>query len=427
MTAPSSPPIAAPSGEGAPPAPRERTSRRPMRALVAVAYFAVIFQRSGLPYNTAPADFVIAVVLFIGLVWMCRQGSIATALLRRCAPWVWLIVIGSLLGLIGVGLPFWAFSSLARLIAALAAFFAFLHLFVTRAPRLLGAAVFGTWVGWGVTIFWLIVVQGYGSSRPNAFFSHPNYPGHYLVAAGLVLFAYHRTVRMRILIVAVTALGVFATASFGAMAMGGALLAVGLYRVVGRQVVALLVVVVSAIMLLILLFGFEVQIEADESTLEVNETVNQQRFERSREGRLELWRNGFESWTESPMGVGPDGVKQRAIGLRTGKGDKAFEIHADALGYLVERGLIGIAGYIGLWAVLWRSAEKRGYARALIVALLVAGLFRETMHYRHGWLSLAALFAIDFYDRRARDAKAEAEAEAVAAAEVEGRPAALPA
>jgi O-antigen ligase len=209
---------------------------------------------------------------------------------------------------------------------------------------------------------------------------------------------------MRILIVAFTALGVFATASFGAMAMGGALIAVGLFRLVGRQVVALVIVLVSAAMLLVLLFGFEVQLEADESTLEVNETVNQQRFDRSRDGRLQLWSEGLAAWTDSPFGVGPDGVKQRQIGLRGSEGGKkgAYEIHADALGYLVERGFIGIIGYVGLWVVLWRGAEKRGFARALIIALLVAGMFRETMHYRHTWLLLAVAFAIDYQYRRSR-------------------------
>jgi hypothetical protein len=38
----------------------------------------------------------------------------------------------------------------------------------------------------------------------------------------------------------------------------------------------------------------------------------------------------------------------------------------------------------------------------LMVSLLVAGLFRETMHYRHAWLLLAAAFAIDYWRRRDR-------------------------
>lgn len=383
-------------------APRERTSRRAMRLLIAVVYFTIIFQRSALPYNSAIADLFIAAALFIGLVWMNRQTSLATDLLRKCSFWIWLIVLGSLLGLIGFGLAFWAFSSLARLLAALLAFFAFIHLFVTRS-RLVRSAIIGTWAGWGLTIFWLVVIEGYGSTRPTAFFSHPNYPGHYLVAAGCILFAYHRSLRMRAFILAFSALGVFATASFGAMAMGIALVAVGLYRVVGRQVVALAIVVVSLFALVVLLFGFEVQIEADESTLEVNETVNPDRFDRSRDGRLELWRNGFDSWTERPMGVGPDGVKQREIGIRTTNAKKgAYEIHADALGYLVERGVIGIVGYLGLWITLWRVAERRGVARALIISLLAAGLFRETMHYRHGWLLLAVAFAMDYQRKQAR-------------------------
>lgn len=373
-----------------------------MRWLIAVAYFTVIFQRSALPLNSAPADLFIALVLFIGVVWMTRQSSLATEMLRRCSLWIWLIVIGSLLGLIGYGLAFWAFSSIGRLLAALLVFFASLHLFVTRS-RLIKSAIVGTWAGWGLTIFWLVAIEGFGDVRPTAFFSHPNYPGHYLVVAGGVLFAYHPKVVVRVFVLAFTALGVFATASFGAMAMGVTLVAVGLFRYVGHQVVALIIVIVSLCMLLVLLFGFEVQIDADPSTFEVNDTVNQDRFDRSRDGRLQLWSSGLDAWSRSPMGVGPDGVAQRSIVVRANtNSDAAVEIHADALGYLVERGIIGVIGYLGLWFSLWRLAEKRGVARALMLSLLVAGLFRETMHYRHAWLLLSLAFAIDYQRRLAR-------------------------
>jgi O-antigen ligase len=396
--------------------PRERTTRRPMRWLIAIVYFTIIFQGTKLPYNTGPADFFIAAVLFIGLVWMCRQGSVATALFRKTMPWLWLILLGSLLGLFGVGLPFWAFSSLARLVAAIFSFFAFMHLFVTR-PRLIKPAIIGTWAGWGLTIFWLVVVEGFGNMRPDAFFSHPNYPGHYLVTAACILFAYYRSFKVRAFVIGATALGVFATASFGAMAMGLALVAVGLYRVVGRQVAALAIVVVSSLILIVLLFGVSVQVEADESTLDVNRTLNAKRFERSRDGRLQLWSEGIDAWTDSPFGVGPDGVKNRRIGVRGGEPGSggSFEIHADALGYLVERGIIGLVGYVGLWVTLWRSDSKRGIGRALITALVVAGLFRETIHYRHAWLMLAIAFSLD-YLRQNEDGEDEPSALATPAA-----------
>jgi O-antigen ligase len=279
-----------------------------------------------------------------------------------------------------------------------------MHLFVTR-PRLIKPAIIGTWAGWGITIVWLVAVEGFGRVRPDAFFSHPNYPGHYLVVAGCILFAYYRTFKVRAFVVGATALGVFATASFGAMAMGLALVAVGLYRVVGRQVAALAIVVVSTAILIVLLFGVSVQVEPDESTFDVNRTLNPQRFERSRDGRLQLWSEGVEAWAESPFGVGPDGVKNRRIGIRGGEPGEggAFEIHADALGYLVERGIIGLVGYIGLWVTLWRSDTRRGIGRALITALIVAGLFRETIHYRHAWLMLAIAFSLDYLRSNERD------------------------
>jgi hypothetical protein len=96
-------------------------------------------------------------------------------------------------------------------------------------------------------------------------------------------------------------------------------------------------------------------------------------------------------------------VNQREIGTRIESNRLvALEIHADALGYLVERGVIGLIGYLGLWFALWTFAERKGLARALIISLLVAGLFRETMHYRHGWLLLSVAFAVDFQRTLAR-------------------------
>jgi O-antigen ligase len=392
----------------------ERAARRPLRWSVALAYFGVVILRPGLPQNLAYADLVIAMLVFIGLIWMTRQASVATDLLNKCGLWIWLIVLSSLIGLTGVGIPLWAFSNLARLLMALMAFFTLFHLFVTRRP-LLRYAVIGTWAGWAFTITWLVFVHGFGSTRPSAFFQHPNYPGHYCVAAGVVLFAYYRKVPLRIFIVAFTALGVFATASFGAMAMGLTAIAVGLFRVMGRQVFALLVVVVSAAILSVLLFGFEVELENADPTsgLNVNDTINEDRFERSQASRFDLWSDGVERWTQSPLGVGPDGAKQREI-VTLSTQDKTQEIHADALGYLVERGPIGLISYFALWITLWASARRRGAARMLIVALLVAGLFRETMHYRHAWLLLAAAFALDYWRNRERDE--EGAGSAVAAA-----------
>jgi hypothetical protein len=104
----------------------------------------------------------------------------------------------------------------------------------------------------------------------------------------------------------------------------------------------------------------------------------------------------------SPWGIGPDGAKKREI-VHLSTQDKVQEIHADALGYLVERGPIGFIDYVALWLTLWTRAERKGVARLLMVALLVAGLFRETMHYRHGWLLLAVAFALDYWRRRERE------------------------
>jgi hypothetical protein len=54
-----------------------------------------------------------------------------------------------------------------------------------------------------------------------------------------------------------------------------------------------------------------------------------------------------------------------------------------------------VIGLVGLWVTIWRRTERGGLAHLLIVGVLVAGLFRETMHYRHLWLLLALGVALD--------------------------------
>ena len=88
-----------------------------------------------------------------------------------------------------------------------------------------------------------------------------------------------------------------------------------------------------------------------------------------------------------------------------------LEIHNDALGYLVERGVLGLIGYIGFWVVVWKASRPGGLARMLIIGSLVQGMFRETFHYRHMWLIIALAFVMDGRKTDAEEAELAVEDE----------------
>jgi hypothetical protein len=364
---------------------------RSLGIVFTLVYVGVTVLRPALPQNLAFVDIPILALILLGIFSMSRRGSLGTRIARDCAPWIWVILLGSVVGLIGVGFPLWALSSLARSLSALLAFFVFTHLFLTR-EGLTRYALIGTWIGFVLTVSILIVTSGVW--RPDALFQHPNYPAHYCVAAAAVLLFNTEVRWQRVVIVVGTAAALFQTASFGGIAMALTMLAVVTARKVGSRGAVLLLIVLCTGVLALLVTG--VQPELGNTDVSVSESISEGRFERSRETRAEIWGKSFDQFTKSPGGVGPDGVRNRQIAAREVSGVvRTPEIHADALGYLVERGILGVIGLVGLWITIWRRTAPGGLAHLMIVGILVAGLFRETMHYRHLWLLLALSVALD--------------------------------
>jgi O-antigen ligase len=140
---------------------------------------------------------------------------------------------------------------------------------------------------------------------------------------------------------------------------------------------------------------------------QINGSISSERFDKSSGSRFDVWGSAWAAFAKEPLGVGPDGVHQRGIAILNGH---QLEIHNDALGYLVERGIFGLIGFIGFWVVVWQAARRRGLARMFIVGALVQGMFRETFHYRHMWLIIAAAFVIDYRREQAELAEAASEA-----------------
>jgi hypothetical protein len=363
------------------------------------AYIGVVLIEPGLPGKFAWSDPMIFGLCCYAIASMMYRGSEATSGIARLLPWVWLILLGSFLGLAGVGIPNWAMSNLARTVFALLTFGCLWHLLVVTGLQRL--AILGTWIGVGLTVLKLLTQMGL--YRAPAFFPHPNYTGHYLAMASMVLFVTSKRWYLKAAAVVALLAGLQLTSSFGAIAMVIAMLGVYGVRLLTRNTAILaagLAFLAIAGLYMATPQAQDYVADEDVSTWSVTESISVERFERSGDTRLQLWTQALDAYADEPLGIGPDGVRSRKVAIWRGN---ILEIHSDSLGYLVERGVIGLIGFIGLWVTLIRLGRKGGLARVLIAGMLVQGLFRETMHYRHMWLFLALAFALDYAKSRASD------------------------
>jgi hypothetical protein len=363
---------------------------------VFLAYFGVAFLRPALPSNLAYVDVVIAAVCLVSLLAMAKAGSPATRAGLKALPWLWLILVGSFLGMWGVGVTGWGLADLVRTNFAVLAFFCFWHLILVA--RLERYALWGTTAALAVTSLALLV-QPF-EFRGKAFFEHPNYAGHYCVMAAFLLFFVGKRWYFYAIGAFGLAMAIWQTGSFGAIAMSLSMLAVVLVRSLTRNTAVMAVSLVAvAVFALFLLSPGADSVSTGNGSWQLNGSISSERLDKSQGSRWEVWGSAWNAFAKEPLGVGPDGVHQRQIAVLNGR---PLEIHNDALGYLVERGVLGLVGFIGFWVVVWQASRPRGLARMFIIGALIQGLFRETFHYRHMWLIIAVAFVFDAR-RAARD------------------------
>lgn len=138
------------------------------------------------------------------------------------------------------------------------------------------------------------------------------------------------------------------------------------------------------------------------------------RLDKSAEGREVIWHRLFQRYAESPLGIGPGNSSEQRLTMghsERRKSNRSKEAHNDYLGYLVERGPLGLLGF-AMVVVLpfaavargfrkvadpaWRSGTGGAIAAALaggLVATTFHSLTMEKLHFRHYWLFLAITFA----------------------------------
>lgn len=384
------------------PPPRSQVSQANERVLCACLFLlpigaAVLVPR--LPLSLAAGDFLVAPITGYGVLAMTRRGSAATVALKRAAPWLYLILAGSVAGLIGVGIPSWAVVDLVKNLTAVLSFFAVWHLLSTAARV---RAMLKGWIVGGVLTAGLLLAAG--GPRPSATFYHPNYAAHYLACAALLVAGSPGIPRVRRVALALLFVaGIAATASFGGLAMlivGGGLLFVGVrekrgpsqWRSAPRWTRVALVAALGLLMSLL--------VPAFLSQRVGSEALNAERLDRSASTRSELYWDALGLLADHPTGAGPTGIKNRELLVRDGV---PWESHSDPLGYLLERGVVGLAGLAGFAWCLFGVARRFALSRAVFLMLVVSGLLRETLNFRHLWLALALAFAVDLQHARAED------------------------
>jgi O-antigen ligase len=99
--------------------------------------------------------------------------------------------------------------------------------------------------------------------------------------------------------------------------------------------------------------------------------------------RVYMWRSGLAMWRERPvLGIGPGGVKREypRYALPEAFKKRTSHVHSTPLQILVERGALGLAAWLAVWAaflarcirLLRRLPEEARPARALVVGSLAA-------------------------------------------------------
>jgi hypothetical protein len=380
------------------------------------------------PGNTAPVDLLIGLFLFVAALGLSRRRR---PLLVPAGTAMLLIVLGSLLALIA---SLDIATGLLTLIVDLYLF----CLFIAVAneldrKRALGFAL-SVWViaalGWAVILVgsnqgWLPVglqelvgITGSSSERAAAATGNPNMAASYILTSCFVALAapWPRRRIARLLVFAFLVFAMYVTGSNGALAAflaGVAMLGLGAYLRGGRTREQIMALVGVAILAGALVLGVAISlvgvptigvadIDAFAQSEQQGALANSLgRLDRGVDERLAIWSSGWRSaGPRLAIGVGPGEAINYAVNLS----GLHISLHNDLLAYLVERGVLGLIGFLMLHAVLlgWCGrllvAEGRGrdVYRGLgpaVVANLVFSMSHETLHFRHVWVLYAIVAA----------------------------------
>lgn len=370
--------------------------------VLALAVVGTGFARPTLVENVTLGDLAILGLIAISAVnVVAGNGAVGDVAGRLALPAV-LIAAGSLVASMSVGLHEWTVGDFVRDVAVAAAFLAAIDVVRREGDRSLRTASWAL-AATGVVVSMQLVVDG--GIRAQATFPNPNVAGHFLATLFVALLVLPLPRGVRAVALGSLAVGLVRTSSFGGLlqvVLGLAYLAwsrlrrssLGHHEQLAVVAGLALVAGVGAALLV-------PTVMPEENT--ASSGLSEARLEKSAEGRIATWGEGLELVTRYPLGVGAGST--RGLELLTHE----QELHNEPLAYLVERGVIGLAGLVALAVALWRLAPRGGGSRALLLGFGVSSLVRETSHYRHLWLVLALVLVADAH-RRSRRERADARA-----------------
>jgi len=305
---------------------------------------------------------------------------------------------------------------------------------------LTGFRVAWMWVANLIALYGLVMVLAQEGASPGALFGargaramatfqNPNMFADYLVMSFFIVLSLGEEAGriVRLLSAGLILAALVATKSNGAfIALGAGLVAWGLARAwtlrlpaIGLLAAALLggSVLFAGVWLVRGLGVGEAGIES----LRAGSVLG--RASHSAEGRFRIWKALLRSYAEKPLGLGPGNSRSIEVSVEERMRRESFmskEAHNDYLAYLVERGPLALIGMLAIkWQAFgkitgwWRQRARRGRgsgaalaaaAIAALVATSVHSFTLETLHFRHLWVFLALVCAMDgmvFQARRA--------------------------
>lgn len=415
---PRRPPLPAFSGLEAP--PRYATGVLPL-VLASVAAAPLLLPQ--MAYNMVPADFVIGILVVIGLASFWSSSA------RMQLPLgiSYLLVLAG--GAVAVSQAFSPVDSLVVVLQDLYLFVWFLVVvnFVVHRGRGVATSMAAVWTWTGLAIallVWLTALQFPGPTlhlfgvetvdhfgRAKGTFRDPNLAGNYLVVTLFVLWAAPRP-RSTIVKLALTVPfvgAIYVTDSITALVTvaGGALVTLLVAFVTSRQVAvaaALTGVAVMFVGVAMLPRSFEGLPSAVSENLGSTDTFSDSlgRTEVSATGRIERWEEAFLRFGNQVLiGIGPGSTSPALEAMGS---PFAGELHNDYLAGFLERGVLGGVGVLAVFAIATAWAFQCGFSHSLrdggwrpsflvggMTAILASAMALETLHFRHIWLFFALL------------------------------------
>jgi len=363
-----------------------RPRRLPRLTLETVVTFGVFFGIGFLAPSFGPGIVPVdALILVMIALWIPSIGDgEPRGVLRPLLIPLALILAGSLLGSMAVGIKPWIVTDLGKDVASFASFFAVIVVLRAGGPSAVRAA------GWACALATIVVCLALTidvGSRAQATFANPNIAAHYLVTSLVVLTRAPISRLLRYGAIGLGVIGLAGTGSFGALLMS--IGAFG-YLIVSLPQARRRLLIKRSAFVGVLVIGVAMIISGGGVlTPEAETGFNERHFERSSEGRLGKWTAALDVAIENPLGIGPG--SNRGLGLLPGD----QEAHNEYLAYLSERSLVGLVGLILLYMAAWRIGPRGGLTRALVIGFALQSLVRETFHYRHLWLILGLAVVLD--------------------------------